>query len=73
MKPAILLFTLLFFLVHAPVTAEEPIAGVIKNTSGKASIERDASIQPATAGMKIRVKDALKTGPEGTSGGHFSG
>ncbi len=68
MKPAILLFALLFFLVHAPVAAEEPVTGVIKNTSGKASIERDSSIQPATAGMKIHVGDALKTGPEGTMG-----
>ena len=68
MKPAILLFALLFFLFHAPVSAEEPVAGVIKNTSGKASIERDASTQTATAGMKIHVGDVLKTGPEGTMG-----
>jgi len=68
MKPAILLFALLFFLVHAPVLAEAPVAGVIKNTSGKASIERNGSIQPAAAGIKIHTKDVLLTGPEGTMG-----
>jgi hypothetical protein len=68
MKLTILLLTLLFFLIHIPVSATEPVAGVIKNTTGKASIERDASTQPATAGMKIHVKDALNTGPEGTMG-----
>jgi hypothetical protein len=68
MKSAILLCAFLFFLVHAPVSADEPVAGVIKNTTGKASIESGTNVQPAKAGMKIHVKDALKTGPEGTMG-----
>ena len=68
MKPAILLWALLFFLVHAPLWAEEPVAGVIKNASGKASIEREGDILSASPGTKIHSKDTLQTGPEGTMG-----
>jgi len=68
MKPIILLFSLALFLFTTPLSAIEPAAGVIKNTSGKASIERNGSIELATAGMKIHTKDVLQTGPEGTMG-----
>ena len=69
MKPITLLFSLAFFLFTTiPLSAMEQAAGVIKNISGKASIERNGNINPATAGMKIHTKDVLQTGPEGTMG-----
>jgi hypothetical protein len=68
MKPAILLTALLFFLIHVPLSAQEPVAGVVKNTTGKASIERNGDILSASPGAKVHSKDTLQTGPDGTMG-----
>lgn len=68
MKPVILFFSLLLFLFAPPLSAMEPVAGVIKNVTGKASIERGDQVIPAAEGVKIHAKDILQTGPGGSMG-----
>ncbi len=67
MKTTVLFFTLFLFLFTPLLSAMEP-AGVIKNITGKASIERDDQIIPAAEGAKIHAKDILQTGPQASMG-----
>ena len=68
MKPTILFFALFLFLFTPLLSAMEPAAGVIKNVTGKASIERREKIIPAAEGVKIHAKDILQTGPQASMG-----
>ena len=67
MKTIVLFFVLFLFLFTPLLSAMEP-AGVIKNITGKASIERDNQIIPAVEGVKIHAKDILQTGPQASMG-----
>ncbi len=68
MKTATLLISLLLLIAYTPASAQETVAGVIKNTKGNASIERDGVSEPAIVGGKIHSGDVLVTGPDGTLG-----
>jgi len=62
-----LIFLLSSFFVNA---AESPV-GIIKTMKGAASIIRKDKVIPAKIGERIFVKDALRTGPDGSLGMTF--
>jgi hypothetical protein len=63
--------SLIFLLSSLSVNAAEAPVGTIKITKGAASIIREDKAIPAKIGEKVFVKDALKTGPDGSLGMTF--
>jgi hypothetical protein len=71
MKP-ILFLTILLVLLSAPApaiaaTAQETI-GVVKNSTGAATVNRGGQVLPAAVGTKLHEGDILGTGLDGSMG-----
>jgi hypothetical protein len=64
---AILLVTLPVLVWGSFATAQETI-GVVRNSSGTATVTRGGQVLPVTAGTKLLVEDILDTGRDGTMG-----
>lgn len=64
---AILLVTLPVLVWGSFATAQETI-GVVRNSSGAATVTRGGQVLPVTAGTKLLVEDILDTGRDGTMG-----
>jgi hypothetical protein len=64
---AILLVTLPVLAWGSFATAQETI-GVVRNSSGTATVTRGGQVLPVTAGTKLLVEDILDTGRDGTMG-----
>lgn len=64
---AILLVTLPALVWGSSAAAQETI-GVVRNSSGTATVTRGGQVLPVTAGTKLLVEDILDTGRDGTMG-----
>jgi len=51
-----------------PFAAAGETIGIVRNSTGKASITRDSQAFPAPAGTKLFAGDTLSTGPDGSMG-----
>ncbi len=67
MKQAIIFFLLILGLSPAAVALESNI-GLIKNSSGEASILRDQAQMPVETGSHLNKEDVIKTGSDGSVG-----
>ncbi len=48
--------------------AEDATIGVVRNSTGPASVLRGDQVIPAAVGLKVHAKDTLNTGPDGSLG-----
>ena len=71
MKP-MLLVTVLLVLSYAPTpglaAAAQETIGVVRGSTGAATVNRGGQVIPATVGTRLREGDTLGTGPDGSMG-----
>ena len=67
----ILFVAILLAVVLAPTgghAGPDGTIGVVRNSTGSATITRGENVLPATAGTRLRTGDTLSTGPDGPLG-----
>jgi len=67
----ILFFAILLAAVSAPTWGHadpDGVIGVVRNSSGSATVTRGGDVLPATTRTRLRVGDILGTGPDGSLG-----
>jgi hypothetical protein len=67
----ILFVAILLAVVLAPAgghAGPDGTIGVVRNSTGSATITRGENVLPATAGTRVRTGDTLSTGPDGSLG-----